>query len=318
MLRIRVVAMVLGLALALAACSAAVPDTSSPSASAIASPAAAVSTAQTMPAPSSAPTSVPPPSAADSLEPGAAKQVLDAALATQNEDTLRFAVDVRSADPDDGTPAVTGTGQVSFAAPTQFRFASPGVNGTVPASEVIYDGEHLFSRGRDTPYLPEDTWVVLDIKPGTMGQELLVRQYGNYTLVLVAPLGVTSAEASGQETIDGRAVTRYVTQVDVESARPRLPESLLPAFESHVNTFNSAGIPLTHEVEVWVGADGRVARTRYVQELEGQDVDALVYTYDFEDYGAPMDVAPPDGATVLTIDEVREYRASPESPSPAP
>jgi hypothetical protein len=245
-------------------------------------------------------------------------EVLDAALATQAEQTLRFAVDVRSADPDDSVPAVTGTGQVSFGDPSQFRFASPGVEGTVPATEVIYDGERLFSRGRDTPYLPEDTWVVIDLEPGTMGQQLLLRQYGNYSLVLVVPLGVTSADEAGRESIGSREITRYVTQVDIAAARPHLTESLLPAYESQLNTFNSGGVPLMHEVEVWVDTEGRIARTRYVQELEGQDVDALVVTYDFEDYGAPMDVAPPAGAEVLTIDEVRAYRASLGSPTPAP
>ena len=314
MRRIRFGATVLGLALALGACSAAVPESPSVPATAVASPPAASMAPLTPPPPASSPAA----STEISLEPGAAKKVVDAALATQAEETLRFAADVRSADPDDSMPAVTGTGQVSFGDPSQFRLASPGVAGTVPASEVIYDGKRLFTRGRDTPYLPEDTWVVLDIKPGTMGHQLLVRQYGDYPLVLVAPLGVTSAKAAGQETIDGRAVTRYVTQVDVESARRHLPQSLLPAYESHVNTFDAAGIPLTHEVEVWVDADGRIARTRYEQELEGQDIDALVFTYDFDDYGAPMDVAPPNGSEVLTVDEVREYRASLGSPTPDP
>ena len=317
MRRIRSAATVLGLALALAACSATAPETASPPASSLPSAASVPSTAPSMAAPSSAPTS-PGPSPTASLGQGAVNEVLDAALATQAEQTLRFATDVRSADPDDSMQPVTGTGQVSFGDPSQFRFASPGVAGIVPPTEVIYDGERLFSRGRDTPYLPADTWVVLDIPQGGMGRELITRQYGDYSLVLVAPLGVTSAEAAGEETIDGRAVTRYVTQVDIEAARPHIPASLLPAYESQLSTFNGAGVPLTHEVEVWVDAEGRIARTRYVQELEGQDVDALVVTYDFEDYGAPMDVVPPDGAEVLTIDEVQAYRASLGSPSPAP
>lgn len=319
MRRIQYAATVLGLALVLGSCSAAAPETASPSAPAIASR-AAPSTAASMTAPSSSPASFPPspPSSAGSLEPGAAKEVLDAALATLGEGTLRFNVDIRSADHADTLPPVKGTGQVSFGDPSQFRFASPGVAGTVPPSEVIYDGERLFSRGRDTPYLPEDTWVVLDIKPGTSGHELVVRQYGDYSLVLGAPLGVTSAEAAGEEMIDGRAVTRYVTQVDIEAARPHIPESLLPAYELQMNSFNAAAVPLTHEVEVWVDADGHVARTRYEQALQGQDIEALVVTYDFDDYGAPMEAEPPPGDKVLTVDEVREYRASLGSPSPAP
>lgn len=316
MRQIRSAATVLGLALALAACSAAAPEIASPSPSARASPPAEPSTAPSIPALSPAPASSAP-SPAGSLYSGAAKEVLDAALATLAEETLRFNADVRSADPDHSLPAVTGTGQVSFGDPSQFRFASPGWPGTVPASEMIFDGERLFSRGRDTPYLPEATWVVLDIKQGTMGRELITRQYGDYSLVLVAPLGVTSADAAGAETIDGRTFTRYVTRVDIEAARQHIPESLLPAYESHVNSFNAAGVPMTHEVEVWVDADGHIARTRYEQELQGQDVDALVVTYDFEDFGAPMEAEPPPGDEVVTIDEARErYQDSVMSPNP--
>jgi hypothetical protein len=244
--------------------------------------------------------------------------VLDAALATLAEETLRFAADVRSADPDDTMPAVTGTGQVSFADPIQFHFASPGWPGTVPASEVIYDGTHVFSRGRDTPYLPATTWVTFDIKPGTVGHAALLRQYGDYSLVLLTPLAVTSAVPAGDEMIGNRHVRRYVTQVDIAAARPYVPESLLAAYETHVETVTAAGLPLTDEVEVWVDDGGHIARTRSVQELQGQDVDALVVTYDFDDYGAPMEAEPPAGDEVLTTDEARErYQDSVASPDPS-
>jgi len=315
MRQLRIAATVLGLALALASCSAAAPESAALSPLAVTSP----------PAPSTQPSTLAQPSTAShapfpavSPETGAAQEVLDAARATLAEETVRFAVDVRSADPDDSLPPTTGTGQVSFGDPSQFRFASPGVAGTVPASEVIYDGAHVFTRGRDAPYLPEHTWVVLDIKPGTLGQDMFIRQNGDYSLVLVAPLGVTSADAAGEETIGDRAVTRYVAQVDIEAARPHIPESLLPAYESHVNRFNAAGVPLTHELEVWVDDEGRIARTRYEQELQGQDIDALVVTYDFEDYGAPMEAEPPPGDEVLTAEEARErFQESVDSPNPS-
>ncbi len=41
-------------------------------------------------------------------------------------------------------------------------------------------------------------------------------------------------------------------------------------------------------------------------------------TYDFEDYGAPMEAEPPPGDEVLTLDEARErYQESVGSPKPA-
>jgi hypothetical protein len=310
MRRIRLAATAVGLALVIAACSSATPESAAPAESGVPSPSAVPPS----PAPASPiPVVSPSATASASLASDAANEVLDAALATQAEGTVRYAVDVRSADPNDAIPPQTATGQVSFGNPSQFRFASPGVPGTVPASEVIFDGDTLYSRGRDTPYLPEDTWVTLDIKEGTIGRDLLLRQYGDSMLVLVTPLGVTSAQQAADEPIG----TRYVTQVDVSAARPHLPESLLPAYDDRMANLTSAGAPLTHEVEVWVDSDGRIARTRYVQELQGQDVEALVVTYDFEGYGDTMEAAPPRGDEVLTIEEAQERRQAAETPKPS-
>ena len=258
------------------------------------------------------------PSLAASADPGVADVVRDAAIATLAEETVRLAVDVHSADAADAMPPVTATGQVSFDDPIQFRIESPGVAGTVPAYEVIYDGMRAFSRGRDTPYLPEDTWVTFDVKPGTLGYDAMLRQYGDFSLVLVTPLAVTSELPAGDEMIENRPVRSYVTQVDIAAARPHVPESLLAAYESHVESFAAASIPLTHEVEVWVDDQGHIARTRYVQELQGQDFEAVVITYDFGDYGAAMDAAPAPGDEVLTTDEARErYEDSIASPNPS-
>ena len=301
-----------GLALLVAACASATPESGAPSVAP--SPSAVPSTP---PSASTVPEASPAPSAPGSPASDAADEVLDAALATQAEGTVRYRVDVRSADPDDALPPQIGSGQVSFGDPAQFRFESEGTPGTVPPSEVIFDGDTLFSRGRDTPYLPEDTWVSLETKEGTMGRDLVMRQYGDSMLVLVTPLGVTSAERTGDETIGSRGVTRYVTQVDVSAARPHLPEPLVPAYDARMANLTSAGAPLTHEVEVWVDSDGRIARTRYVQELQGQDVEALVITYDFDGYGDPMEAAPPSGAEVLTIEEAQQRRLAAETAPPS-
>jgi len=309
MRRIRLAAMAMGLALVLSACASATPESEAPATSVVSdAPSQAAAAPSSTPAPSAMPT----PSVAASPVSDAAGVVLDAALASQAEGTVRYTVDVRSADPTDPNPPQTATGQVSFGDPGQFRLASPGVPGTVPPSEVIFDGDTLYSRGRDTPYLPEDTWVTLDIKEGTIGSDMVLRQYGDSMLVLVTPLGVTSAEQAD----DDATGTRYVAQVDVSAARPHLPASLLPAYDARMANLSSAGVSPTHEVEVWVDSDGRIPRTRYVQELQGQNVDAIVVTYDFDGYGEPMEAAPPSGAEVLTLEEAQERRQA-ESAKPS-
>lgn len=229
------------------------------------------------------------------------------------EGTFRYDVEVRSEDPDDTRPAISGHGQVSFGEPVQFRFASAGT------SEVIFDGERGFVRGRDLEYLPPETWVVFELGQDVAAQvrHVFIRQYGNAALVLVLPLGATGGRAAGEEIIRGVATQRFVTDVDVAAARPHVPNDVLPAYDSQVAAFDARGTALTHEVEVWIDPDGRVVRTSYVQDASST-ITPIRVTYDFIDFGAPMDAAPPGGAEVLTLDEARErYQQTLETPPPA-
>lgn len=273
------------------------------------------------PATTSQPTS---PSAQPSPAPAAspadaAQTVIDAALATLAEGTLRYDVEVRSANLVDTTAPVTGRGQVSFGEPVQFRFASAGVAGRTPPSEVIFDGERGFVRGRDLESLPPDTWLVFDLGPDVAAQvrDVFIRQYGSAALVLVLPLGATGAREAGEETIRGVTTRRFVTDVDVAAARRHVPDDVLPAYDSRLSAFEARGTALTHEVEVWIDPEGRVVRTRYVQDASST-ITPIRVTYDLGDFGAPMDAAPPDGAVVLKLDEARErYRKTQETPPPA-
>ena len=297
MRQIRFAVLALGLALVLAACETTVREPE-PSASAPAPPS---------PEP-------PSPSAAVSLE-GAAREVLDAALATQAAGTLRFDTDVRSADPDDPRPPATAGGFLAFDEPLRFRFGSPGLGEDAEPMEVIYDGTRAFVRGREVAFVPTDTWIVMDrATDGDVAVDAFLRQYANQALVLVPPLGVTSARPAGQETIDGAVTRHFVAQVDIERAREHLPAHLLPPYDAQIETFLQRGAPPTHELQVWVGPDGRIVRTAYVQIVSESLDETIEVTNDFSDFGAALDVAPPFGAEVLTLDEARERYA----PSSAP
>jgi hypothetical protein len=256
-----------------------------------------------------------PPSAASPAD--AAQAVIDAALATMAEGTLRYEVEVRSADPADTRPPATGQGQVSFEEPVQFRFSSDGAPGTTSSADVIFDGVRAFFPAGAT--MPSDTWIVIDLDPpvAEVVRHSVLRRYGTSMLVLVAPLGATEARVTGEETVGGVTTRRFVADVDIAAAREHVPDVGLPAYESQVAAFEAGGTAMTHELEVWVDPQGRVVRTRYRQDVSSTAT--IVVTYDFSDFGAPMDAAPPAGAEVLTMREAQErYRQTLESPSPVP
>ena len=233
------------------------------------------------------------------------------------EGTLSYEVEVRSADPADTRPPATGRGQVSFGEPAQFRFSSDGTSGVSNAADVIFDGVRAFFPAG--PTLPPNTWIVIDLDPplAEVVRHSLLRRYGTSALVLVAPLGATDARVTGDETVRGVMTRRFVADVDIAAAREHVPDIGLPAYESQVAAFQSSGTSMAHDLEVWVDPEGRIVRTRYEQEVSATT--RIVVTYDFSDFGAPMDVALPDGAEVLTVDEARErYGKESADPSTSP
>ena len=257
------------------------------------------------------------PSPAPAAPADVAQTVIDAALATMAEGTFRYDVEVRSADPADTRPAVSGRGQVSFGEPVQFRFAADGTSVLSDSADVIFDGVRAFFPAGAA--MPPNTWIVIDLDPplAEVVRDALLRRYGTSALVLVAPLGATEARLTGEDTVRGISTRRFVADVDISLAREHVPDVGIPAYDSQVAAFEGRGTALTHELEVWVDPGGRVVRTRYRQDVSSTD--AILVTYDFIDFGAPMDAAPPDGAEVLTVAEARErYGATPHSPSPAP
>jgi hypothetical protein len=256
--------------------------------------------------------------------------VRDAALATADAGTLRFDVEIRSADAADDVPEITGHGQVSFTEPLQFRYLADeftGIGGTAPESEVIFDDSRIYTRGRDgVPDSPE-TWLVVDFDELAAGPTLrdrYLQQYGAVLFVLVPALGVTHAEHAGNLTIDGVATTHYVGRSSPDMALTLLPPAIREPFRQSLDVLRKgfevrgASGPLPDiEVEAWIDAEGRIVRLRYVQDVESGDIEAFLITYDFDAFGAPMDLDPPKGAAVLTIAELQErYRNSSAPPSP--
>jgi len=287
----------------------------------LASPANTASPRASSPAPA---TEAPPSLNADAM------LVRDAALATAEAGALRFDVEIQSADPADDVPRITGRGQVSFGEPIHFRYLADeftGIGGTAPESEVIFDDSRIYIRGRDAVADSPETWIVMDFDELAMGstfRQRYLEQYGTTLFVLVPALGVTQAERAGNQTINGASTTHYVGRSDPELALSLLPTVVRELYRQSLER-RRTGIevrgglgPLPSvEVEAWVDADGRIARIRYLQDVESGDIAALLITYDFDAFGLPLDLEPPDGAEILTIAELQErYRTSSAPPSP--
>jgi hypothetical protein len=256
--------------------------------------------------------------------------VRDAALATAGAGTLRFEFEFRSADPSDDIPQVTGRGQVSFTEPIQFRILADeftGIGGTSPMSEVIFNDSRIYTRGRDGVADSPETWVVLDFDEFAMGptfRERYLEQYGTTLFVLIPALGITHAERAGNQTINGASTTHYVGSSNPDVALTLLPPVVREPYRQSLDRRRTglevrggSGPLPSVEVEVWVDADGRIARLQYLQDVESGDIETFLITYDFDAFGAPMDLDPPDGAEILTIAELQErYRSSSAPPSP--
>jgi hypothetical protein len=252
----------------------------------------------------------------------ATQQVINAALATMAAKTFRYELEIRPQDPDARYGPFSGTGQVSFAEPLQFRFSrtgEAGLAGLVPPWDVIFDGDRIFTRGPEPSVLPPDAWLVIDLGPplATVIRRSLLSRYDAAVLVLVPPLGATHAVPAGEETVRGVTARRFVTEVDIEVARPYLPEDALPAYERQLAVTRAHGSPLIDESEVWLDPEGRIVRIRYRQDVASPAA-PIVVTYDMTDFGALMDIKPPEGAEVLTVTEAQEkYGTKIESPSPS-
>ena len=289
--------------------------TTAPSASASAASVTESAGAGASPPPAGSP-------ASDGAHVAVAATVLEAAVTTLDAGTLRFDVAIRTAGPPDHQITVTGHGQVSFDEPIRFRYLSDpfvGPGGSVPESEVIVEDPRLYVRGRDVSYAPPGTWLVMDFDepPNDAMRTAALRQYGDPLFVLAPALGVTEATATGTDTIRGERTTRYAVRVDNQTALERLPEHVRDTYASKLEIFGMGGAPSTYDAEVWIDPDGRIVRIRYVQAIPSGEIDALFVTYDFEAFGAAMDLDLPSGAEVLTIEELQQrYLESGPTPSP--
>ena len=103
--------------------------------------------------------------------------------------------------------------------------------------------------------------------------------------LLDAVAAATDVVVAGQEDVDGVPTTRLTATVE--------PQAAVDAGLGTQAQRSIAGLPAL-PVEVWVDADGRPARIRYVAEvpsLQGLSR-TMTTTYDYRGWGAPVDVTP--------------------------
>jgi hypothetical protein len=136
--------------------------------------------------------------------------------------------------------------------------------------------------------------------------------------MLLPLLGTVAATAGDTETVGVLAARHYTVRIDPDTIRPRVPKQLLEGFDEQEELADSIGARQPTRFDLWVAEAGHIVRMGYTVEADGLTAPVAV-TYDFDDFGTPMDVRPPDGAEVITVDEARErYQPASATPTPAP
>ena len=256
-----------------------------------------------------------------------AELIRKAAQTTIDAGTMRFHVEVLPTEAAEGVPATTSRGQVSFADRMQFRYlahAFTGLGGTSPEYEVIFDDPRIYLRGREALPDEPDTWVLFDfdlLGSGEIIRKRYVSQHADVLLILTPALGVVEAELEGQErlrsdTLSDVAATHYSAVASVDVPSESLPSSARDVYRDRLAALRASEAPRTFEVDIWIDAQGRIVRISSAHDIESEAIDVLTVTYEMTSFGAAMDLNVPEGAEVLTIDQLQDRVRGSATPSP--
>jgi hypothetical protein len=244
--------------------------------------------------------------------------VARAATATNNSDGFKVAIDGKIDVPQLGKELpLKGSGVID---PKRRRGRlvidasafTPGAPGSAKV-EQVFDGLVIYMK---MPLLAQQLggreWIKLDL--GKAGQQLGLslsqsRQVGSDPRQLLDQLKGVSGEVEkvGTDTVRGTKTTHYKAEIDLRKYVDRLPEQQREAARKAVDTLVEANGGATYPIDVWIGDDQLVRRTRiaYSLKVPGQEEkSSFEVTIDFYDFGTPVDAKPPPADQVQDLSEL--------------
>jgi hypothetical protein len=115
---------------------------------------------------------------------------------------------------------------------------------------------------------------------------------------------VADARETGKRTIDGAPTTRYTATVDIRDYPETVEPERREAAQRTVDILIKAWGSPTHQVHVWIDADGLIRREQMSYSFweSGEKAKAKV-VLDFLDVGTPQEIELPDGDEVVDISD---------------
>jgi len=271
---------------------------------------------------SSKPATGPWPGAATSAAPGdAVRRIAASSDATAAERTARFVASIDSTDGDDRVQ-VTAEGAVDLqtqnlslrmdlAGSLGLGSSDAGDSGAGRAEVRVVDGVFYMDLGDLGDEAEELTdgkrWLKLDFSglAGMLGDDAVSSESSNPVDGLEALRSVSSDVTEvGTETLRGVETTHYRATIDLAKALADAPAG---ARDGARDLLERAGTP-TIPVDVWLDAQDRVRK--YTMQVDGaafgSESSSVAVTYEFYDFGAPVDVSAPPADEVADLGSMFE------------
>lgn len=278
---------------------------------------------QASPSPSSAPTATPSatpsatPAPTPTTEPTPAIDPLIEVIRMAADDTVATGtVGIKFAAVFEGSVAIPdgtgffGEGQASFGEPRQMAFHVDMTAFELGLMTMIVDGDVLYLAGDFAASLIEPgQYLRVDTRsddPAVVPFIGLTEGQNDNSLAMYYVYGaVGDVKELAPETIVGIRTQHYGLEIDLEVAADLVPASKREVLLDNIAELRTNGVPRTVEAEVWVGADGLIYRTDYLYELSrATGGGTLRATYDFFDFGVPLDLGIPPEELIVDIEDV--------------
>jgi hypothetical protein len=227
----------------------------------------------------------------------------EAITATQDARTARISSDqVTSAQGQEITTNIEGTTDLASGdSEATLELSVPGQE--AQSAELITTGSVAYIEAGAFPGAPTDArWISIDFQE--VGQQMGInleafRQNGAGQLAYLSE--VADVEEVGSETVRDTETTHYRFTTDLAALAESGPEELRSSYEQLTQITGADEIP----TQVWIDEDNRVRRivTELDMEQQGQEI-TQQSTIEYYEFGVELDVQPPPEKDTVDITEL--------------